>query len=49
MTSPGNWRPLKGLVGVIGISLYRTKIADLEVRNETFRSISIFGDEGDCV
>jgi len=28
---------LKGFVGVIGMSLYGIKIADLEIRNETSR------------
>src|ERR1700680_2546642 len=27
ITSPGNWRPLNGLVGVIGMDFYPTRLA----------------------
>src|SRR5215813_15632902 len=33
ITSPGYWRPLNGLVGVIGMSLYGSRTASSAVRN----------------
>src|SRR5262249_56000661 len=41
ITSPGYWRPLNGLVGVIGMSLYGSRTASSAVRNGTVFPISL--------
>src|SRR5580704_10665295 len=46
ITSPGCWRPLKGLFGVIGMNFYPTSVSATEVRNRTL--LNLFEQPLEC-